>query len=335
MVNILHICDKKYYKRKMSRVRFHYMRALEKLPGVASFKYWGNGWLDYDSSISLQENINKLDTVYDLIICYKPLEHIGFKDVKIPKVISYNEMEPFERTLNEIKESGACLVICHHKNEMDRFVKAYPEVKYVHIPHCSDPKFFKDYGLEKIYDIVVVGRLSSEAYPLRTRLSQIVQSMAPQYTIKIHTHPGYDIKNAHDDHLTVDFAKFINQSKIAVFCSGKDHTRFSKYSEVAACAAAVAADIPDDDLSREEMKDFVIELSMSMSDEEIKNKLVNYLNNPELLKRCVDLGRVFANKYTTQYYAKRMLEEISAIVMISKSLKLACTGKTKSNVVLT
>lgn len=318
MVNILFICDKKYFKRKMSHVRFHYMGTLAKLPGVTSFKYWGNGWDEYDKAKTLQQNLDAMKVRYDVILCYKPLEHIGIKDVSIPKIISYNEMEPFDRTLNEIKESGAALIICHHKNEMERFQTAYPAVKYVHIPHCSDPRFFKDYELAKIYDIVLIGRLSSVAYPLRSRMAAIIQSLPPEYKTKIHVHPGYDVNKAYDDHLTVEFAKFINQSKIAVFCSGKDRTRFSKYTETAACGTVIAADIPNDDLSREEMKDFVVELSMSMSDDEIKNKLINHLKNPDLLKRYVQLGKEFAAKYTTQYYAKRMLEEINHILHTTK-----------------
>lgn len=307
MVNILFLCNKKYFMHKMSRVRFHYIDAIALTPGNY-VKYWGCGWDDYDETTSLNDNIQTLLTKIDVIICYKPLEHIGINKTSIPKIISYNEMEPYDRTLAEIKDSKIDVVVCHHLNEMHKYQILNSTINFVNIPHCSDMRFFKDYDLPKKYDIILIGRLSSNAYPLRTRMVDIVEQMASKYNVFIHTHPGYDIQNADNNYQTIEFAKLINQSRLAIFCSGKDRTRFSKYTEVAACCTGIVADIPDE--NQDEFRKFVIEISMDMKTNYIIDKITYYLNNTSRLNVLIQNGKTFANKYTTQYYAQRMMNVI-------------------------
>ena len=60
-MKILYLCDRQAYLTKMSRVRFHGIRAIGKLCGLT---WSGNGWENYDSSKTVQENI-------DLIYVFK------------------------------------------------------------------------------------------------------------------------------------------------------------------------------------------------------------------------------------------------------------------------
>ena len=73
-MNILYLVDytgPNGYRDKMSRVRFHGMKALSELTDVT---WWGDGWPDYDTNLTVQENVDKLETKPDLIVTFKPLK---------------------------------------------------------------------------------------------------------------------------------------------------------------------------------------------------------------------------------------------------------------------
>ncbi len=49
-MKIAYICDKEHYLKKMSRVRFHSMEAIEKLSGKDNFLWTGPNWENFDNS---------------------------------------------------------------------------------------------------------------------------------------------------------------------------------------------------------------------------------------------------------------------------------------------
>ena len=85
----------------MSRVRFHGIKALGKL---TKLYYSGIGWDNFDNNLTVQENINKMTTSFDMVIVYKPLEMKDFKNVKLPKCIRYNEMYDVRWTLKNYRK---------------------------------------------------------------------------------------------------------------------------------------------------------------------------------------------------------------------------------------
>ena len=56
-MKVLYLCNKNYYLTKMSRVRFHSMKAIEK---VTDFKWSGPNWENFNNELTVQENINNL-----------------------------------------------------------------------------------------------------------------------------------------------------------------------------------------------------------------------------------------------------------------------------------
>ena len=56
-MNILYLVNKNTYFKKMSRIRFHSIKALSNITYV---KYWGLNWANYNNNLSVQENINTL-----------------------------------------------------------------------------------------------------------------------------------------------------------------------------------------------------------------------------------------------------------------------------------
>ena len=106
-------------------------------------------------------------------------------------------------TIKEILDSGSQLVICHHLNDCEQYqkmnlnTKKGEPIKFEYIGHCAESTVFKDYNLDKKYDLLLAGCLYAPHYPLRNRLKKIMNNMSNRYRTYIHPHPGYDLKDAY------------------------------------------------------------------------------------------------------------------------------------------
>lgn len=288
----------------MSRVRFHAIEELEKLVYV---KWWGIGYEGYDNEKTVQENLDTLEYTFDIVISYKPLEMKNFKDVKIPKCVRYNEMFDIAHTRNEIIESGADLVIAHHKNEMRFYDKNMENVTFRHIAHCANHNIFKNLHLEKDIDLLLLGSIW-DRYPLRIRMAKLFNKLKDEFKTEIYQHPGYDLENADNNEHLEDFVNKINRAKIAVTCTGKYRCRYGKLVEVPMCGTALACDIPEEE--QNEFNQILINIDYSMTDDEIINKLRFFLSNDTERLKKEEKGEYWAKRYTQELYAKRLLETI-------------------------
>ena len=308
-MNILYLVKKDTYFKKMSRVRFHGIKALEKLANVT---YSGIGWENYDNNKTVQENINSMQKKFDAVIVYKPLELKDFKSVNTLKVIRYNEMYDFNWTLKEIIESGSQLVICHHLNDYEFYVKNFskklPHIKFVYIGHCAEKTVFKDYGSDYVYDISIAGRISNH-YPLRNRFIKLLDRLKLKYRCYQHPHPGYNLNDAHTDRYLIEMAKMIDKSKIVLTDTGLPRSRYGKYIEIPMVGkAALCGDLPNDNADD---YSFVINVTNDMTDDEIVDKIEYYLENEDKRMEKVKLGIKFSKNYTQENYAERLLEALN------------------------
>ncbi len=307
--NMLFLCNREYYIKKMSRVRFHSMEAVGK---KCNLMWWGPGWEGYDNKKTVQENIDLLEDRIDLIITYKPLEMKDMKDVNIPVCLRYNEMYDVEWTKMEIDKSGAEMIICHHENDMQPYIDHYGDkIKFYHIAHCAEKSVFKQYFTPKQYDVLLVGALNANTklgrhYPLRDRMSQLIWKMPKKYRVGMHQRPFGRQDDAFKNKQAHDFAAAINNTKICITDSGAPNSRFGKYVEIPMCGTVIAGDIPGED--QENFRKFVIEINMNMSDTEIINKLIYYLENEEKLRILKEEGLKWSGGYTQEDYADRFIE---------------------------
>ena len=321
-INILYLINYSTFITKMSRVRIHAMNTVGKL---CNLEWWGVSWPEYDNEKTVQENLNiKYPNVaFDLVVSYKPLELKEFCNIKYTKCITYNEMYDFPTTLKEIEESDVDLVICHHENDMKTYQAYYSnyhaqknkKVQFVHIPHSAEQTIFKDYGLPKIWDVLVVGRLNCKNtvgdshYPLRDRMAKLMQKMPSQYKCGIYKHPKSSNADSHTDRYLIEFAQAINSTKIAVSCSGLPKSRFGKYIEVPMCNTVHCADLPHQD--QVDFSNMLIEININMTDDEIINKLVYYLKHENELNKLRDVGYKWSENYTQELYAERFMKVLS------------------------
>jgi len=329
MLNILYLCDKNVYNTKMSRVRFHGMRAIGKRDDV-NLKWSGPGWDGYNKNKTVSKNIEKIykDSKPDLVVAYKPLNLLRFRDVNIPKCIRYNEMYDVDWTNKEIFDSRSNLIICHHENDMHEYKKRYSMKKIDHtlrfynVPHAAEKIIYRDYGLPKKYDILLAGAVATKSllgdhYPLRIRLARdILPKMANKYKCSILQHPGGNLYNASSDENSFFYAQQLSSAKICVTCSGKPKSRFGKYIEIPMCGAVLAADLPGEEQNI--FKEFMIEIDMSMSDEEIINKLSYYLDNDEERQALVQKGLKYAENHTQEKYAEKFVNIVKEFLEETK-----------------
>jgi hypothetical protein len=148
-------------------------------------------------------------------------------------------------------------------------------------------------------------------YPLRRRMLGIIEKISDKYTCKVFPHVGYDHSDAFTDRYAKDFAKDINSCRIVITDSGKTNSRFAKYVEIPMCGTAIAGDLYDDhpdDVNN--LKKFLIEISMKMTDEEIINKIRRYLEQPTLLDSVVSEGLKYTKSYTQKNYANRFVNKV-------------------------
>lgn len=317
-ISILYLCPRYLYLNKTSRVRFHAVEAISKFCHVI---WSGTGWDNWDGTKTVQENI---DILYrgkkkpDIVFCHKPNTLKKFSEIQLPSCVSYNEMDTVERPLSErrqeIVDNKFDLVIAHHKNEME-----YPEFqslpcKMVNISHCAEKTIFKDYQLRKNTDVLLVGQIQQQRYPLRYRLSNLILKMRVDkqlysYRMGILSHPGGRIKDANSNQEAIRFAKKINSAKICLTCSGVYRCRYGKYAEIPACRSLLVADLPDED--HEFFEQFMAVIDSKESDEEIMEKIVYYLENEEERIRLTDIGYTLTQKqFTQEHYAQRFLQAV-------------------------
>jgi len=304
-MKILYLCHKHTYDTKMSRIRFQGIAALAKIADVV---YSGIGWDNWDTNFTVDENI---EDIYngdkpDWIIMYKPLGLEGIEDTKVKKCLRYNEMWDIKGTKKEIYDSGADLVICHHLNDIPKY-KDVPLVSFVNVPHSAEASVYRDYGLEKDYDVLLTGAVSSH-YPFRARLKKIInQHLKKKAKCKILGHPGGDLRKLHGE--TLDgYAKELNKAKIVLTCSSKYKYRLGKYIEIPMCGSVLAGDLPDDD--QDDLESFMLVLNTTDTDEEIVDKIMSVLHDTQTRENMIQRGLFWSERYTQERYAKRLLKEL-------------------------
>ena len=317
-MKIAYLCDKKYYLHKMSRVRFHSMKAVAELSDVL---WSGPNWENWNNDKSVDENLKDNKFTPDLIVGYKPLDITGFADSVYKKCVRYNEMYDEEWTLKEINKSAADIVVCHHKNDWEEWKdrKFHKPIVFINIPHCAEHTVFKDYHLKKETDILLVGAINVNTklgshYPLRQKMVDVLMTMSEEYNTRIFQHPGYDLPAADTDQYAIDFAKAMNSSKICVTCSGRPRSRFGKYVEIPMSRSAIAADIPNE--TQDFFRQFVIEINLEDSNEQIILKLKKYLDDETKLKEITDRGHMLSKKFNQQLYGSLFIEKIKKILNI-------------------
>ncbi len=339
MKNVVLIVDKEEFDYKMSRERFHSVKAIFEHSNIHGF-HTGPNWDNWNNSSSTKENLNKLLNGNDPDLIIIQLKDGAVKDLhelKYKKCIRYNESYDKGSVLKQISNYNIDYVVFHHYNDYIEYQTIFTRYwskaeanlyqtilrgdnslrKLFCIPHSVEQTIFKPKpNIKKTYDVALFGAIAGSSlgdhYPLRSRMRSLLKRMPKKYNCATIPHVGYRHSDAYTNRYAHDFADKLNSCKIAVTDSGITKSRFTKYIEIPMCGTALAADLYDDhpeDVGN--LKKFLIEINMEMSDEQIIEKLSFYIDNDSERQQLINNGIKYAENFTHEKYAERFIEAFS------------------------
>lgn len=149
--------------------------------------------------------------------------------------------------------------------------------------HHYDSNTFYNMKLEKDIDILFYGDISIIAYPLRTRILKILKSIK-EFNIKIIPRDTYYTKDIDSviEHRK-ELSKLINRSHICIATCSRYNYFVCKYLEIVGSNSIFAGNI--ESIGKAIFQNNFIELKSNMSDNEIKQKLIDALKNKQYLKK--------------------------------------------------
>jgi glycosyltransferase involved in cell wall biosynthesis len=273
----------------------------------------------YDKTSVLDE-INVIKP--SLIICHHENDLINFQKSALKDI---NFLSTFKHIPHCVDKS-----IFYNKNlerEIDillcgviskRYTKKERLIKLIRLPLVSLGVLFpfinRSYDFKAnliIYINIITKGYAPKHYPLRDRFIDVLKLIPDKYNTVVYKHPGSNKGDAHTDIYPREFSDAINRAKICLTCTSKYKYRLAKMVEVPACGSALASDIPNQD--EESFNDLIIKIDSKMSDRQIAEKLVYYLEHKNELARIANNGYKWSQKYTQQYYAEQILSNLKQL----------------------
>ena len=318
--SVLFVCDVKYLIYKMSRVRFWAIEELSKNKNI-NLDLLGPGFTHFDNKKTLQQNIIDQKKNYDIVIWYKPLDanyNFCYKTaLPFKTMLRYNEMWDFEFTSTEIEKTKTDIIICHHKNDYEKYALYYKDdfkKTFYYNPHHANSEIFKPLDIKKEYDIMISGICKKKHYPLKYRLLEIIKKYKStelkDYKIYIHGHPGYKHNDSFKSLNQKKYNEIVNKSTLCLACTSRHQYRLGKYVEIPMAGSVIVGDIPYED--KENFREFVVEVNIEDSELFIINKIKSVLLDKKELKNKIQKGIEWSKKYTTIKYNKRLIDIIDA-----------------------
>ncbi|UJL46872.1 glycosyltransferase family 1 protein [Virgibacillus sp. NKC19-16] len=164
----------------------------------------------------------------------------GLAHIDIPTGIFVNDVHRFtELRRNYIYKNKISYVFPVVR---DTFIKTYPEFKrkMEWLPHFVNIASYKDFGLEKKINLLMMGAVN-DYYPLRQK---ILKFYTGNSNFTYHNHPGYREFSEKEESINLighTYAKEINQAKIFFTCPSVLNYPVIKYFEALACKTLLLA----------------------------------------------------------------------------------------------
>jgi hypothetical protein len=235
----------------------------------------------------------------------------GLSDINIPSGLFVNDAHRFGQIRREyINENNIRYLFSVVRN---LFFKKYSHFKdrFIWFPHFINPEIYRDYGLEKQIDMLMIGAVN-KGYPLRMIIKNYYQTN-PNFVYR--SHPGYKpfSKEIENQLLIGDnYAKEINKAKIFFTCDSVLKYPLLKYFEVPACKTLLLAPtfLELEDLGFIPSTHFV-----PINESDFAHKANYYLENEEERNRIIQQGHDFIlQNHTVEIRAKQLVENIETIL---------------------
>jgi hypothetical protein len=271
------------------------------LDRYASFVYL-NGIGSYQMFIDKFNGTNNLVMLADDIHSWVILPHVhhDFPGQRLSH--THNKYDLIQDMFKAININD--LITFHESHELNYMKNNFHINTYV--LNCPiDPTIYKDYGLEKIYDVICYGTVYAPVYPLRNRVHNIL--------IK----SGLKILHVNACHYDPDrcdsgLAQKINQSWLGVATLSVFDLLVHKYFEIAACNTVIVGNMNEQ--GKKIWENNYIDVNESMTDAEILAVFVNALaDKKKLSSMAQNMYKIMHSQHTIRDHKNKLYGMCTAI----------------------
>lgn len=162
-----------------------------------------------------------------------------------------------------------------------------PEIEIIHVPHHIDEKKFKDWNLNKKYDIFIYGNCKGNRYPFRNRILKILKNLKDNYNILFwndlmsRNYFKFNEKISNEN-----LSKKINQSWLTVCTRSHADALLGKYMETCMSSSCILGNMATD--GSKFWKNNFINITEEMTDEEIISNINYALKNKTDLQNKIN-----------------------------------------------
>ncbi|MDD3365454.1 MAG: glycosyltransferase [Syntrophomonas sp.] len=273
----------------------------------------------WHESGNIQDILGQLNTQPDFIFINEFGETnsptiTGLSSLKIPyAILLYDLHYNVEIRRKIVQKLNAKYIFCLYR---DKFYEWYPSFsdRMIWFPHHVNTKVFKDYGMPKDINYLLMGDMNERIYPLRNK---ILKKMTYKPGLVYHEHPGWRNFSANEKDMAYvgeRYAREINRAKIFLTCDSIYKYPLLKYYEILACNTLLLAPASNEltDLGFIAGRNFI-----SIDETDFEDKAEYYLNHEserlEIAQRGYEMVR------TQHSTAKRAIEFVKKIEEILRS----------------
>jgi len=283
---LIYVCDYDFLKSKMDQNAYNRVTALVNSDNVILL------------NVKRGDSINALEVEKKYNPCMILQEHIqpGFPvmlynldKVKCKTAMILGDLHSNYGLLKQVQPWKTILLYY----DAGLYLKQYfPKKDFRILPHHISFDVYKDYGLEKEYDILLYGNTNSKFYPFRKRLHKL---LSKHFNCKVVSYP--EIRG-------VELAKLLNKSWMAVATKSTEDYLVAKYLEIPACNCLPIGNIATTEKSL--FKEIVFEIPESMTDEMIVNKVRAALDDKPMLSSWIQENKDRIQDFSTDMWVKKV-----------------------------
>jgi hypothetical protein len=202
------------------------------------------------------------------------------------------------------------LITCYDCPELRQIQLQRPALNTYVINLHIDPAIFRDYGLQKEYDVIIYGSLSPAAYPFRNRMCRLLTE-SRQFNVlhlKIATNGLYDA-----DICGEGLARKINQSWLGLVTTSTFDYLVGKYFEIPACRSVVLGNMNEQ--GRAIFGNNYVHVDDRMTDSEILNIVTEALADRCRLQEYADqMYDMMHTRYTLEENERKLFQVATQIL---------------------
>lgn len=165
----------------------------------------------------------------------------GLDRIAIPKGIMYEDLQKNQQRFRDyMRDNKIDIAFAYYR---DAFLRFFPELKhrFIWVPPFINTALFKDYGLAKTIDYLLMGALHKEVYPLRTRIAEEMAGVRGFVHHRIPERRNYTPEEEKNVFIMENYAREINRAKMFFTDDTLYHYPVFKYFEVPACNTLLLA----------------------------------------------------------------------------------------------